>query len=229
MNRLFPAVLGVILGTSGVVFADQITFNTPSNTNLGVTHTFVLDGANIVATGFNPGGVAGSNDLFAKNGGPGDENGLGLVGDPSGNHEIWNKNGQPLSSQDFIQLDVIDLLNKGFTNFQFLMDSTTQGEEWQVSACSTAGVNCSNGSSRSGISEGAFISAPLNLNATNHYLDFTSIVFVDPATGSHSNVLLSALSATAPVPEPRFYGLLLGGLIVLFGAFLKNRRAAQGA
>jgi hypothetical protein len=229
MNRLSKVMLGVMLGAGSLAFADSITFNTPANTDLGVTHTFVLDGANIVATGFNPGGSGTSNHLFAKNLGPGDENGLGLVGDPTGNNEIWNKNGLALSSQDFIQLDVLDLLNKGFTNFQFAMDSTTQGETWQVSACASAGVNCSNGSSKTGTGEGAFLSAPVNLSAANHYLDFTSIVFVDPTTGSHSNVLLSALSATAPVPEPRFYGLLLGGLIVLFGAFLKNRRAAQGA
>src|ERR1700687_3030207 len=106
MNRVFWAILVVTLGASCLAFADQVTFNTPANTDLGVTHTFVLAGANIVATGFNPGGSGSSNHLFAKGNG-GDEDGLGLVGDPSGNHEIWYQQ----SNQDFIQLDMTDLLN----------------------------------------------------------------------------------------------------------------------
>ena len=74
--------------------------------------------------------------LFGKNDGIA-EQGIGLTGDPSGQHEIYAVAvGVP---QDYIQLDLSSLIAAGFTSFQFQMGSTTCAETWRVSACATAG------------------------------------------------------------------------------------------
>jgi len=218
MNRIFTTILGVSLGTGSLAFAD-ITFNTPANTDLGTTYTFVLNGANIVATGYNHNGSV--TDLFAKSGG---ENGLGLNSDPSGDHEIWFKG----ESKDFVQLDVTDALNKGFANFMFEMDSTTLGEQWEVSACATAGVLCSNASSIIGSGEGAFIAVPSNLSLSSPYLDFISFGCKGGGTAcGDDNVLVSALSDTpGKVPEPDSIVLLSTVVLGLAGFAIRRKRLA---
>jgi hypothetical protein len=220
MNRLFRAILGVSLGTGSLAFAD-ITFNTPANTDLGTTHTFVLNGANIVATGYNHNGSV--TDLFAKSDGSG-ESGLGLNSDPSGDHEIWFKG----ESKDFVQLDVTDALNQGFTNFQFKMDSTTLGEQWEVSACATAGVLCSNPSSIIGSGEGTFIAVPSNLSLSRPYLDFISFGCIGGGTAcGDDNVLVSALTDTpGRVPEPDSIVLLSTVVLGLAGFAIRRKRLA---
>jgi hypothetical protein len=219
MNRLFTAILGVSLATGSLAFAD-ITFDTPANTDLGPTYTFVLNGANIVATGYIHNGSV--SDLFAKNGGGG-ENGLGLSSDPSGDHEIWFKG----ESKDFIQLDVTDALNKGATNFQFEMDSTTGGEQWEVSACAAAGLLCSNASSVKGSGEGTFIAVPSNLSLSSPYLDFISFGCIGGGTAcGNDNVLLSAFTDTSRVPEPDSIVLLSTVVLGLAGFAFRRKRLA---
>jgi hypothetical protein len=221
MKHLFAGILAAAsLGLTPLAFADIVlNFNSPSGDQTP-THNYTLGTATIVATGFDPTGTTGKNDLFGKTSGTTDENGLGLAGDPSGDHEIWFKYG----NLDFIQLNVSDLLAKGYTNIKFEMGSTTQGETWQVSACSVSGTLC-NTSALTGTGELGFNAAPSNLSSVNHYLDFASIKYIGGS--SANNVLLEALSAKSPVPEPRFYGLLLAGLLGLAGIFVKNRRAAR--
>jgi hypothetical protein len=220
MNRIFAVIAGLTLGTSSLVFADTFTFNVPANTNLGNTHTFVFDGANIVASGFFQNNI-GTN-LFAKSGG---ENGIGLTRDPTGDNEIWYKS----ESKDFIQLDLTDALNKGLTNLQFEMDSTTDGEQWQVSACTTAGTLCSNGSSLIGSGEGAFIAMPANFGLSHPYLDFISYGCQGGNQNScgGDNVLLTAISATpGKVPEPDSIVLLSTVVLGLAGFAIRRKRVA---
>src|SRR5260370_20634841 len=116
MNIFFIAVLIARLRLGSLAFADSLLFNNPSGDLTSTTHTYTLDGINVVATGFNGG------DLFGKNKG-GDENGLGLARDPSGDDEIFFKSTGP---QDFIQLDVLNLINASFHNFPVGMGSTTR-------------------------------------------------------------------------------------------------------
>jgi hypothetical protein len=185
-----------MLGIASHAGADTLVLDNPTG-DLGTTHTYTLHGVNIVATGFNGG------DLYGKNSGTG-EQGLGLVNDPSGDHEIWHKT---TGAQDFIQLNLLNLINAGFTSFEFQMGSTTDGEQWQVAACSTSGVLCSNGSTLTGTNENVY-SAPLNLSAADPYLDFSS---------NNGNVLLGSISATPPsaTPEPSSLLMLSSGLIGL--------------
>ena len=221
MSKILLAILIATLSFGSVAFADIVVFNNPAG-DLGLTETYTLDGASIVASGFNPGGTSDSAHLWGKNGG-GDENGLGLKGDPTGDHEIWFKT-STLGSKDFIQLDLTDLLNKGFTNFQFEMASTTDSERWSVAACGVSGTLCSNASAVTGTGELAFHNVPSNFGANNPYLDFTSI-----GNYGGKNVLLAALAATSSVPEPRFYGVLLAGILGVAGIIFRRRRAIERA
>ena len=75
----------------------------------------------LTARGFTASDVA--TNLFSKTAG-GDENGLGLTNDPSGDDEISLSHG-------FVQLNLDGLLSK-LHGFEFSMGSTTQGEGWSV-------------------------------------------------------------------------------------------------
>ncbi len=201
--------ISIVLGITAMAFgslalADTITFDSPTG-NLGATHTYTFDGANIIATEFN--GTA----LFAKNLGVG-EQGLGVTADPSKENELF------APGTDFIQLDLSDLLAKGFTNFSFAMNSVQENQKtpdaWSVSACSVSGTNC--GASPITGNDQANHAFPAGFSATNHFLDFS-------ATGG--NVLISSLTAT-PTPEPRFYGVLLLGILGLVGLVYRKQRTA---
>jgi hypothetical protein len=89
---------------------------------LAASQGFSAGGETLTARGFDAGDVATA--LYSKLDG-GDENGLGLNNDPSGNHEISVRNG-------FVQLNLDGPLADHMKNFTFSMGSTTQGEGWGV-------------------------------------------------------------------------------------------------
>jgi hypothetical protein len=212
MKRTPIAALIVALGLGSVAFADSIVFNNPSGDLGSSTHTYTLDGVSIIASGFNGATVANPNgDLFGKNGG-GDENGLGFVADPSGDDEIYLK---ASGTQDFIQLDMINLLNAGFKNIMFQMGSSSGNDAWSVSACSVSGTDCGTGAFTG--SDELFHTA-LTVTATNHFLDFS-------ATGG--NVLLGSIAATPSVPEPQFYGVFAIAMLALGVVVLRKRRSVS--
>jgi hypothetical protein len=196
--------------------ADGVSFSSPTGDWGSTTHTFTIHGISITATAFNGG------NLFAKNSDP-DETGMGLADDPSGDHEIFAKMS---GAQDYIQLDLLGLITAGFTNVKFQMGSTEGGDRWEVTACSTAGVSgsgpCSANASTLVGSDGTLNLAPMNLSATNHYLDISA---------TKGNVLLDELQAFDPpsVPEPSSYALLLVGMLGLAGVSFARRLAEQKA
>jgi hypothetical protein len=211
MKKTPIAALIVGLGLSSLAFADSIVFDNPSGDLGSSTHTYTLDGASIIASGFNGATVANPNgDLFGKNGGD-DENGLGFVADPSGDKEVYFKTS---GTQDFIQLDMINLVNAGFKNFMFQMGSATGNDGWSVSACSASGVDCGTGAF-TGSDE---LFHAFTVTATNHFLDFS-------ATGG--NVLLGSIAATPSVPEPQFYGVFAIAMLALGVVVLRKRRSVS--
>ena len=185
--------------------ATTITFGSPSG-NLGNSHTYTSGSYSVVASGFN----ASNNPtaLFGKNQG-GDEVGLGLANDPSGDHEIY-------FGQGFVQLDVSALLDY-VTNISFFTNSTTQGEQWSIFGSNTYG-SYSGPALLSGIDKS---SANLPGLGTWKYYDFVST-----SQSGGKNFLIGGLTMTAAVPEPSTWAMMLLGF-GLMGFGLSSRRQNQ--
>jgi hypothetical protein len=95
----------------------------PHQGDVGTTETYTVGGLSLFASGFN--WTGGTTDLYGKHSG-GDENGLGLTNDPSGDHEIYYHRG-------YVQIDVSNLFGKVLANsVVFGTNSTTGGEQWTV-------------------------------------------------------------------------------------------------
>ena len=197
------AALGLAIGTAAN--AAVVLFNFGSSTgDLGLTKAYTVSGLTVTAKAF---GTPAA-DLFGKSAG-GDEVGLGMTNDPSGDHEIYFGKG-------FIQLDLSALVGKvDFSTILFAFNSTTSGERATVFGSNTAGVlGTAIGSTTS---EAATVAgSPLY-----KYYDFESTVAASGANGG--NVLLKSLTATT-VPEPATWAMMLVGFGGL-GAVLRRRRA----
>lgn len=124
---LFLAATAAAALASPALAADTINFGSPTG-NLGTSETYTTGSLTVVAKGFNQYGQA--TDLWGKNQG-GDEVGLGLRNDPSGDHEIYYGKG-------FVQIDVSQVLGL-VSEISFFTNSTTQGEQWTVFGSNTSG------------------------------------------------------------------------------------------
>jgi len=87
----------VALPVGGNFAQKEIGLKVLEPSRIGGTHPYTLDGFTVMASAFNGG------SLFGKNDGIG-EQGVGLTGDPSGQHEIFEV--APGVAQDYIQLDL---------------------------------------------------------------------------------------------------------------------------
>jgi hypothetical protein len=213
--RLFQ-VLGPLLAIPFLLipaFGDTINFGLATTAgDKGSSHVYTIGSTNLTATA----GAGGH--LYAKQGG-GDENGLGLTGDPTGENEIWNtnSNGTLANPAPFIELNILNLINAGYTNIQFIMGSTTQGETWAVYACSGALHTGSCLSPVTGSNEGYHL---LPGDVSHPYISFYDTS--GPNTGDR-NVLLNGLSYTpTPTPEPASM-MMLGSGLVAVGGLLRRR------
>jgi hypothetical protein len=210
---LGAGVLCAMVGTAPAR-ATTITWDLSSPTgNLGNTHTYTSGAYSIVAKGFdnnnsmNPWQTA---DLYGKNDG-GDESGLGINSDPTGDHEIY--------TGTYVQIDVTQPFALGFKTYQFEMGSSTAGEQWTVFGSDSA------------LPGGAGSWTPL-ITSTDElvkhtvsgylYYDFT---YSGPLNGvGGANVLLYK-EFTATVPEPSTWAMLLLGFA---GLGFAGYRKAQG-
>jgi hypothetical protein len=217
-SRVFLGLMaGVALcTTSAASAAVNIDFGSQSG-NLGPTATYTSGGLTVTAAGYSDGFVfSAPTDLYGKNSG-GDEQGLGLAADPSGQNEIYWGNSR-LGA--FVELDVSALFGL-VSNAQFFMGSTTDGEQWIVYGSNNAGCGwfCSPpGASLNGFDEGTH---DLFGFGTYQYYDFYSL-----GTGGNAapgNVLLGGLAMT-PVPEPGTWAMMLLGFGAVGAAMRRNRK-----
>ena len=198
--------------------------------SLGVSQTFDTTGGglfSLTARGFTASDVA--TNLFSKTD-AGDERGLGLTNDPSGNDEISLSHG-------FVQLNLDGLLSK-LHGFEFSMGSTTQGEGWGVFGSQddhpfnltfliqSIGVN----------DEGVHL---LPGGWDNYeFFYFGGLPNLPPSEGGcqlgcNANVLLSSFAATQDVggvPEPSTWAMGLIGFSLLAGlTYFRGKKSRAAA
>ena len=200
--------------------AAVVSFNFGSHTgNLGTTETYSVSGLTVTASGFSS--PNHTTDLYGKSAG-GDEVGLGLANDPSGDNEIYYGMG-------FVQLNVSNLVGKVDPNQVFFgTNSTTNGETWAVYGSNSSGSYSTSNLVASGSTEGSHL---LSGFGAYEYYDFVS---TGPApTFNRStwryntdggNFLISNLSVAA-VPEPATWAMMLMGFFGM-GSLLRSRRKA---
>jgi len=203
---------------SGAPAKANIVWDLSSQTgDLGPTASYTSGGYTITATGWLASTSVCSSptycfpvtstDLYGKAEG-GDESGLGIASDPSGEHEIY----YPTE----IQIDVSQPYAAGLRTYQFEMGSSTQGEAWSVIGSNTP------------ISDGLPGTLLYNMNTdelTPHDLSgykYYWFLYTGPLEGvGGSNVLL--YKEFAAIPEPATWGLMGLGFAAL--AFAGYRRA----
>ena len=210
--KIFHVLLAVaaVAGSASPAIADTtpINFGTPSG-NLGNSHVYTVGEMSVVASGFNQYNRASA--LYGKNAG-GDEIGLGLANDPSGDHEIYFGKG-------FVQLDVSALIGK-VSDIAFFTNSLTQGEQWSVFGSNTSGSH----SGLALLSGTSSATTSLPELGSWHYYDFVST-----SRSGGKNFLIGGLSLTSAVPEPATWAMLLLGFLGIGATMRSNRTRAKPA
>jgi hypothetical protein len=212
------ALLGAIPAKASPIVWDFAALTPSSGSanhdNIGTTTSFTSGGVKIGAAGFTSSGTPLSHDtpnarLYLKNVGglSGDERGLGLVDDRSGDHEI--------SGTNLIQIDFRAARIAHVTGFSFEMNSSTGGEHWLVYGSNSA--NSLGTLVDSGYSEGLQTLSGVNsANAYSFYsFEFDTVHGRGHSTGG-TNVLLelvegSQLVSVRGVPEPATWAMMILG------------------
>ena len=221
MRKMFLGLLGVSALTMASAASATVNIDFGSQPgNLGTTATYTSGGLTVTASGYSDGfNFSTPADLYGKNFG-GDEQGLGLAADPSGQNEIyWTGPGGPSHLGAFVELDVSALFGL-VSNAQFFMGSTTDGEQWAVNGSNIAGCGWFCGSPRlTGFDEGTH---DLFDFGTYKYYDFYSLGTF--GNGAPGNVLLGGLALTPSVPEPGTWAMMLLGFGAVGAAMRRNRK-----
>lgn len=223
MKKLFIGLASASMLTAASAASAQVVHLNSATNPVGNSYTYSTGSGNVTATGYTA--PSTQTGLYSKsNVSILDENGIGLVSDPSGQNEIsdsgstWSSALSPGGS--FIQLDFSGL-NAG-TLVSFLMGSTTAGEGWTVFGTNTAGCGATVGCGThivSGTGDGVWTS--LGVPAFTYY-DFYA---TGTSGGNASNVLLGELNLSA-VPEPATWAMMLIGFGAIGFAARRGRKAA---
>ena len=181
--------------------------------NQGQSHTYTASGLSITASAFGPSLSGHADQLYGKHG-SGDEKGLGMTNDPSGEDEIYYQKG-------FVQLDLNALVGHVLAGSEYLsFDSTTQNEQWTIYGSNTAGVLGSAvlPTTKTFISSGGAESTLVQLTGGYRYYDVIS-----SASMGGKNVLIKSLTVTA-TPEPSTWAMMMLGVFALGGTLRMKRR-----
>jgi hypothetical protein len=219
---------GFTLGVGGAQ-AGTVTWNLSSPAgDVGSnshTYTSITGGFQLTASGFTSlnntmGGSFGSPvDLWGKTGG-GDETGLGLANDASGDHEIQGTN--------VIEINFTNARLAGVTNFGFQMGSstadTTGGETWKVLG-SVSGTPGTFNLVLSLLDD----ENPHTLSGVNDTYNFYVFEVVPHAGFPNDNVLIQNVTGVSAVPEPATWAMMLLGFAGLGFAFRQSRRKVSFA
>lgn len=217
MNRIKSIALiatslaGISLCTSA--HASVVTWELNSHAGLlGATQTYSVgpSAITITAAGFTDNTFAHTTRLYGKNN-SGDEKGLGINSDPTGDHEIWGTT--------LIRIDMSSARSKGVTGFDFEFGSTTHGESWQIFGSNSA--------------TSGYVSVFTGHDEIEH--DLTGLAgsykyyYFDRVHHAHDggdNVLLAFVGGVAaPVPEPSTWAMMLIGFAGLgFAGYKRARR-----
>lgn len=209
MKRLLSiAALFLAVGLNSS-FASSYVFNfSPAGPghNVGPTENYNAGGATIVASGWLVAG--GSTDLYQKyTAGQSYETGLGVAADPD--HEI--------PPPYFVQLDVSDLIAKGFDWISFTLGSLQKGEEANIYGITTSGTLT--GATLLTTLTGTPLEQSWGVALTGNYLYFG---FTGGGATGADPVLESA---TARVPDGGSVVLLLGSALLAIAGFRQFRAA----
>jgi hypothetical protein len=172
----------------------------------GSSQVFDSNGINITAFGYLTSGSV-LTALFDKNSG-GDETGLGLKRDPSGQDEI--------TTDDFVQLDFADPnYQLEISSAHLVIDSVQQGDGWILYGSNTQGVLGARLSSGGSGTD----NSPINI------LPYLSTYTYLSVTAKSANVLLDnvVMDAIVCTPEPATFALV-GMALLGLGAMLKKLR-----
>ena len=153
--------------------------------------------------------------------GSGDEIGLGINNDPTGDHEIYAKT--------LVRLDVTSLRGQGINNFQFTIGSTTNGEGMDVYGSSSANTGLTKLFSDIRSEPGLY-----DLSGYNYY--YFTYDGAQVQNGQGDNVLLASITGQSTpfgggqneAPLPAALPLFTSGLGVLglLGWRRKRKNAA---
>jgi hypothetical protein len=218
MKKILPLAAAMIaLSLSSSAFANTYTWNLvgPTSQILGMTDivTSMTGNISMVFSGFvtNATDVATSNTwmaptaqasaLYAKNSG-GDEIGLGMNADPSGDHEIF--------PNSFVQIDIAGVIaQKQINSLQLLIGSVQSGEGFSIWGSNTANQPGTL------LMKGTSLMDDVAFNVPS----YGSYRYISVGATSNNILLDSVTAASSGTPEPGTLGL---GMIACIGLFAKK-------
>ena len=211
--KMAAIVAGVIMMAS-TAWAGTLNYNFSAGLSgqQGTSLSYTQGGYTITAYGYQVGQPGNTpEDLYVKTSG-GDESGLGLANEYD--HEI--------ESNQFVQLNLTNLVTAGMTNGDLTIGSVQSGEGYSICTSSALGTlgNCpSSGDGQ--LNDQAF---SVSWSASDPYLSIRG--WVPPDGNSKANVLVMDFSTSAPTsdtPEPASLALMGTGLLCVAFAYRRLR------